>query len=137
MTDYLLDTCAAIWLANGDAWREPAASELPAALESGARYYVSPITAWEVSMLVAKRRIALAMNPDLWFARLCDLPGVKLAAMPPSVLVASTSLPGEAPDDPADCILLATARAFGYNLVTRDQRILDYGALGHVQITAC
>ena len=64
-------------------------------------------------MLVAKGRMALAINPDLWFARLCDLPGAKLAATPPSMLVASTSLPGEAPDDPADSILLATARAFG------------------------
>ena len=79
-------------------------------------------------MLVAKGGIALALTPDLWFERFCDLPGVTLAAMPPSVLVASTILPGQPPGDPADRILIATARAFGYVLVTRDEKILEYGA---------
>ena len=99
MTDYLLDTCAVIWLAHGDPWREPAASELPQAHARGITLFVSPITAWEVAMLVAKGRIALALNPDLWFERFCALPGVKLAAMPPSVLVASTTLPGRPAGD--------------------------------------
>lgn len=137
MTDYLLDTCAAIWLAQGDPWREPAASELPENTEHGAQLFVSPITAWEVGMLVAKGRMALALDPDLWFQRFCDLPGVTLAAMPPTVLVASTMLPDQPPSDPADRILIATARAFGYRLVTRDEKILDYGARGHVQVLAC
>ena len=137
MTDYLLDTCAVIWLAQGDPWREPAASELPKNLERGAQLFVSPITAWEVGMLVAKGRMALALNPDLWFQRFCDLPGITLAAMPPSVLVASTTLPDRPSGDPADRILIATARAFGYVLVTRDEKILKYGACGHVQVMAC
>ncbi len=98
---------------------------------------LAPITAWEVAMLVAKSRMALALDPALWFERFCDLPGVTLAAMPPSVLVASTTLPGQPPGDPADRILIATARAFGYVVVTRDDKILEYGAHGHVQVLAC
>lgn len=137
MTDYLLDTCAVIWLAQGDPWREPAASELPKNRDLGAQFLVSPITAWEVAILVAKGRMALALNPDLWFKRFCDLPGVTLAAMPPSVLVASTTLPDQPSGDPADNILIATARAFGYVLVTRDEKILEYGARGHVQVMGC
>ncbi|MCY3733653.1 MAG: type II toxin-antitoxin system VapC family toxin [Chloroflexi bacterium] len=137
MSGLLLDTCAVIWIAQGDPLREPAASELPEAYERGIPLLVSPITAWEVAMLVAKSRMALALNPDLWFQRFCDLPGVTLAAMPPSVLVASTILPGQPPGDAADRILIATARAFGYVLVTRDEKILEYGAHGHVQVLAC
>ena len=137
MTGLLLDTCAVIWTAQGDPLHEPAASELPKACERGEALLVSPITAWEVAMLVAKGRMALALNPDLWLQRFCDLPGVTLAAMPPSVLVASTTLPGQTPGDPADRILIATARAFGYVLVTRDEKILEYGAHGHVQVLAC
>ena len=137
MPDHLLDTCAVIWLTQGDPWREPAASELPAALDRSATLFVSPITAWEVGMLVAKGRITLALDPDLWFERVCALPDVKLAAMPPSVLAASTALPGQPSGDPADRILIATARAFGYSLVTRDEKILEYGARGHVQVMAC
>lgn len=137
MTDYLLDTCAVIWLAQGDPWREPAASELPENLERGARLFVSPITAWEVGMLVTKARLALALDPDLWFQRFCDLPGINLAAMPATVLAASTRLPDQPPGDPADRILIATARAFGYFLVTRDGGIREYGSRGHVQVLAC
>ena len=54
MTEYLLDTCAVVWTAQGDPLREPAATELPKSLERGARLLVSPITAWEVATLVAK-----------------------------------------------------------------------------------
>ncbi|MCE2541405.1 MAG: type II toxin-antitoxin system VapC family toxin [Acidobacteria bacterium] len=137
MSGLLLDTCAVIWIAQGDPLREPAASELPEACERGIPLLVSPITAWEVGMLVAKGRMALALDPDLWFQRFCDLPGVTLAAMPPTVLVASTTLPDQPPGDAADRILIATARASGYVLVTRDEKILDYGARGHVQVLVC
>jgi PIN domain nuclease of toxin-antitoxin system len=137
MTDFLLDTCAVIWTAHDDPLREPAASQLQSAYRRGARLLVSPITAWEIGMLVAKGRIALATDPNRWFERFCDLPSVTLAAMPTSVLVASTTLPGTPPRDPADRIIIATARAFGYVLATRDARILEYGSQGHVRVVEC
>ena len=137
MTDFLLDTCAVIWTAHDDPLREPAANQLQSAYRRGARLLVSPITAWEIGMLVAKGRIALATDPNRWFERFCDLPSVTLAAMPTSVLVASTTLPGTPPRDPADRIIIATARAFGYVLATRDARILEYGSQGHVRVVEC
>ena len=137
MTEFLLDTCAVLWTAHDDPLREPAASRLQDAYRQGARLFVSPITAWEIAMLAAKGRIALALDPDLWFQRYCDLPSVTLAAMPPSVLVSATRLPGTPPRDPADRIIITTARTFGYVLVTRDARVLEYGAQGHVRVIAC
>ena len=137
MTDFLLDTCAVIWTAHNDPLREPAASRLQDAYRHGARLFVSPITAWEIAMLVAKGKIALALDPGPWFQRYCELPSVTLAAMPTSVLVASTALPGTPPHDPADRIIIATARAFGYVLATRDAKILEHGAHGHVRVIAC
>ena len=137
MTDFLLDTCAVLWTAHNDPLREPAASELQEAYQRGAHLFVSPITAWEIAMLVAKGKIALALDPELWFRRFCELPSVRLAAMPTSVLVASATLPGTPPRDPADRIIIATARAFGYVLTTRDARILDYGSQGHVRVIEC
>ncbi len=133
----LLDTCAVSWIAQGDPLREPAASTLPAGSRAGARSFISPITAWEVSMLTERNRITLALDPQAWFDRACAFPGVSLAKMPPSVLIASTRLPGAPPGDPADRILIATARMFGYTLVTRDQEMLTYGGGGHVQVMAC
>ena len=88
-------------------------------------------------MLVAKGKMALAISPDIWFERFCELPGVALAEMPPSVLIASANLPGAPPADPVDRILVATAREFGYTLVTRDGRLLEYGSRGHVGVMGC
>ena len=115
--------------------REPAASVLRGSEVE--RLVVSSISAWEIATLVAKGKMALSIGPDVWFQRFCELPGVALAEMPPAVLVASASLPGAPPGDPADRILVATARAFGYTLVTRDRKLLEYGRHGHVQVLGC
>lgn len=137
MTVFLLDTCATVWIANGDRLREPAASALRNAHGPDARLAVSPMTAWEIAMLAAKGRIALAIGPDVWFERFCTLPGVTLAELPISVLIAAAALPGSPPADPVDRILAATARAFEYTLVTRDRHLLAYGAIGHARVMAC
>ena len=137
MADVLLDTCAVIWIANGDPLREPASGALEEALAHGGRLFVSPMTAWEIAMLAAKGKIALSLDPEGWFERFQALPGVALAAMPPAVLIQSCALPGVPPADPADCILAATARTFDYTLVTRDRHLLAYGGHGHVRVMAC
>ena len=137
MPEFLLDTCAVIWIARDEPLREPAASALTDLHAEDGRLAVSPITAWEVAMLVAKGRMALSLSPEIWFDGICAIPGVALAGMPPPVLIASCSLPGSPPADPADRILAATARAFGYTLVTRDRHLLDYGSEGHIQVMGC
>ena len=137
MPVYLLDTCAVIWIANGDPLREPAASALREAYADGGGLAVSPMTAWEIAMLVAKNRIALSMDPEAWFDRILALPGVALATLPPPVLIASCALPGVPPADPVDRVLVATARAYGYTLVTRDRHLLAYGGEGHVGVMGC
>ena len=104
MSDFLLDTCAVIWVANNEDLQEPALSELPKACARGSRLFVSPMTAWEIAVLVAKGRIALTNSPDIWFERFCERPEMALAEMLPSVLVASTILPGMPPSDPVDRI---------------------------------
>ena len=134
---YLLDTCTVIWIANGDPLREPAASALREAFADGGGLAVSPMTAWEIAMLVAKNKIALSMDPKAGFDRVLALPGVVLATMPPPVLIASCALPGAPPADPVDRILAATARASGYTLVTRDRHLLAYGGEGHLLVMGC
>ena len=137
MSDFLLDTCAVIWVANSDDLQEPALSELPKACAGGSWLFVSPMTAWEIAVLAAKGKIALASSPDIWFERFCERPEIELAEMTPSVLVASAILPGTPPTDPVDRILAATAREFGYTLVTRDKHLLEYGSRGHIKVIGC
>ena len=137
MAIYLLDTCAVIWIANGVVLREPAAGALEDAPAHGGGVFVSPITAWEIAMLVEKVRITLAMTPEAWFARILGLQELALAELSPAILIQSCSLPGAPPSDPVDRILAATARAFGYTLVTRDRHLLAYGGEGHVRVMGC
>jgi PIN domain nuclease of toxin-antitoxin system len=57
--------------------------------------------------------------------------------MPPELLLLSSFLPGSPPTDPADRIIAATAREYGYTLMTRDSRLLAYAEEGHIRALAC
>jgi PIN domain nuclease of toxin-antitoxin system len=133
----LLDTCAVIWIANGEPITSEAEEIIQEALHAGALAYVSPITAWEIGLLASRGRVRLNISPQLWFERMMAAPGIALANMSPAVLVASSFLPGNPPRDPADRIIAATARELGYRLVTRDRLLLAYGEEGHLQVISC
>lgn len=137
MSALLLDTCAAIWIAEDEPIAAPAAEALDAAARGDVPVLVSPMSAWELGMLVARRRLLMAMAPEAWFRRLLAVPGVALAALTPETLIASSFLPGEPPRDPIDRILAATARAGGHRLVTRDRLLLDYAEQGHLAALVC
>jgi PIN domain nuclease of toxin-antitoxin system len=62
---------------------------------------------------------------------------MRLADLSPEILIAASFLPGKPPRDPADRILLATARDLGATLITRDRALLAYGADGHVSVVEC
>lgn len=132
----LLDTCAVIWLQAGAAFRPEGEAALQDAQRSGTQVLVSPITAWEIGLLVSKGRLALSQPPLSWFERVLDL-GVDLAPLTPDILIASSQLPDSSLRDPADRIVAATARAMRYRLMTRDRPLLDFAASGHVSAIAC
>jgi PIN domain nuclease of toxin-antitoxin system len=137
MQPLLLDTHAAIWITRNEALAPRAAEAVNAAHQAAGIVFVSPITAWEVGLLVSRNRLNLLMTPQRWFARLLSVPGVQLADMSPEILIASSFLPGTPPRDPADRIILATARDLGATLVTRDRLLLKYGEDGQVSTIAC
>jgi PIN domain nuclease of toxin-antitoxin system len=134
---FLLDTCAAIWLSEAQSLSGQATIALEEAYDSGASVYVSPITAWEIGLLVSRGRLSILVRPQLWFRQLFDVLNFRLADMSPELLIASSFLPGSPPRDPADRIMAATAREYGYVLLTRDRPLLDYAARGHIQALAC
>jgi PIN domain nuclease of toxin-antitoxin system len=133
----LLDTCAAIWLANGDPMNNRSRAAIASAQRTGVGVHVSPISAWEIATLVARNRLQLALAPAVWFDRLVALPGVRLAPMPPELLIASAFLPGTPPRDPANRIIAATARTYDLALVTRDGELTLYARAGHVTAIGC
>lgn len=103
----------------------------------GVPVLISPIAAWEIGRLVANGRLALPTSPEAWFEQFMRAPDVELADLAPSILIASSFLPGTPPKDPSDRIMIATARELGFTVVTRDRRILQYAAAGHVRALAC
>jgi len=133
----LLDTCAVIWLSEGEKLADPAIDLLKAADDAGEFTYISPISAWELGLLASRGRIQLLITPQRWFARLFESRGVRLAEMSPDALVASPFLPGKPPRDPADRIIAATARDLGATLITRDRALLGYGKQGHLSVAGC
>jgi PIN domain nuclease of toxin-antitoxin system len=122
---------------NGDPMSADSRAAITAAQTGNAGVYISPMTAWEIATLVAKDRLFLTLSVEDWFDTLLGLTGVRLAAMPPKVLIASASLPGRPPKDPVDRIIAATGRIFGYSMITRDGELILYARAGHVKAIGC
>jgi PIN domain nuclease of toxin-antitoxin system len=137
MPPLLLDTHAAIWITEDQPLAATAIEAIDAAYQAGSAVFVSAITAWEVGLLVSRNRLSLIAKPERWFQRLLAIPGVRLAILSPDILIASSFLPGTPPRDPADRIILATARDLGATLITRDRLLLKYGEDGQVSTIPC
>ena len=132
----LLDTHAVLWLDNGAPMAVAALDAIEAAATTGG-VLVSPISAWEIGLLVAKDRFRLDLDPRAWFERFLALPGVRLTPLTVTAAIASSSLPAPFHADPADRLLVASARELGAPLVTRDAQILAYAEAGHLRALAC
>ena len=137
MAPLLLDTNAAIWIVEDQPIAAAAREAVEDAYRASRTIFVSAITAWEIGLLVSRNRIGLSTTPERWFQRLLAVEGVQMAELSPDLLIASSFLPGEPPRDPADRIILATARDLGAALVTRDRLLLAYGEEGQVSTIAC
>jgi PIN domain nuclease of toxin-antitoxin system len=128
----LLDTHAWIWLFNGSTELSQDVVEQIDLAGNRGKVFVSAISVWELSMLVAKNRVSLSQPIDQWVKKSFSQPGVNLASMLPEIAIESSFLPGEFHGDPADRIIVATARINNLILLTRDQKIISYGEQGYL-----
>ncbi len=126
----VIDTHVLIWLMFGDdrlGGRARGRIDLAAKADG---LLVSAITPWEIGVLVSKKRIDLQRDVMVWVRDALAMPGVTLAALEPEIAVESTRLPFTMHPDPADRILVATARHLGATLVTADRRLLQLSKQG-------
>ena len=134
--EMLLDTCAMIFVSLDTPMQSEGADAIRAASDDG-RLRVSPMSAWEIGMAMSKGRLRSPLTPTEFFRRFLAEMNAETCALTPEILIESSYLPGSPPGDPADRILIATARALDMVLVTRDQPILDYGRAGHLRALEC
>lgn len=127
----LLDTHVVLWAVFDEARLGDEAAKAINLASREDRISISAITPWEIGLLVSKRRINLHRDALEWVRGALANPGVRLAALEPEIAVASSNLPFDMHADPADRILVATARHLGATLVTADETLLALAAKGH------
>ena len=121
----LLDTHVLIWWLTDSARLSPAQREVVASASAASPLLVSDISLWEVAMLHSLGRIRLSVPLRTWLEAAVAPPLVRRHGISPAIAAELASLPESFHRDPADRILVATARVLGATLLTRDRRIVD------------
>ncbi len=83
-------------------------------------------------MLVAKNRLTVTKPLYQWVKEVLAQPGMNLYPLTPEIAIESSFLPGSFHGDPADRIIVATARIADLTLLTRDSKIINYSKNSHV-----
>jgi len=132
----LLDTHVWLWLVAGSPdLSTEARHRIEGAAASGA-LRIAAISLWEIALLASHGRIVLGKSIGLWLEEALADPGPVIDALTPQVAIESYALPEVFHRDPADRLIVATARVASATLMTRDRRILDYAARGHLAAVA-
>ena len=87
---------------------------------------LSAISLWEFSKLLQKGRLAISLNPEEWILLALEMPKLRLVPLSPAIAYRSTILPKPFHEDPADQIIVASAREENALILTSDDRIRSY-----------
>jgi PIN domain nuclease of toxin-antitoxin system len=130
----LLDTHCWLWAQLGLVRRlSQAALKAIQNAESEGGLRVSVISVWELAMLEKRGKLALPMDVRTWVEEALSKPGISVAPLTPEIAIESVHLPGELHGDPADRMLVATARMLGATLLTKDAQLIRYSHQRHVR----
>mgnify|MGYP001184882680 CR=1 FL=1 len=129
----VLDTHVWVWWVHASSQLAPAdLQSLDATIPEGLG--VSIISCWEVAKLVEYGRLRLPDDVEQWLQRALAHPGIQLLDLTPRIVVESTQLPAPFHRDPADQLIVATARVHGLSVVTADEKILNYPHVESVRV---
>jgi PIN domain nuclease of toxin-antitoxin system len=131
----LLDTHCWLWAQLGLIQRlSRAALQAIRSAESDGNLRISVISIWELAMLEQRGRVALPMNVRTWVEQALSKPGIGVTQLTPEIMIESVHLPGEMHGDPADRMLVATARVQGATLLSKDEQLIRYSRQRHVKL---
>ena len=121
----LLDTHTWIWSHSATKRLSDRVTKLIQTTQTDQRAIAS-ISIWEFAMMVTKGRITVKIDPKRWLNNAISMSGLQVIELTPEIAVESCSLPGDFHRDPADRIIVATARTHHLTLLTKDRKILEY-----------
>jgi len=123
---YLLDTHAWVWWHMNPGKLARRVKSLLGATSRYEELLLSAISLWEFCKLLEKGRLGISCDPEEWMREALRMPKLRLTPLSPAIAYRSTALPGPFHNDPADQIIVATAREEKATILTADQRILSY-----------
>ena len=126
----LLDTHVLIWWLQGDGPLSAAQQQVLDAADRDSPLRVSDISLWEIATLHSLNRIRLTLPLRDWLEKATAPPLVRRHGISPAIAAEVTALPHSFHRDPADRILVATARILGATLLTQDRHIVESGLVG-------
>jgi PIN domain nuclease of toxin-antitoxin system len=132
----LLDTHVWIWFMLANAELGVSRRQAINRAAASGQLRVAAISVWEAALLASRGRVALGRPLAQWITEAVSAPGLSIEPLLPQTAAEGCSLPEAFHRDPADRLIVATARVANAILMTRDQRILDYAARGHLTAIA-
>ena len=123
---YILDTHTWIWWHMNPKKLSKKVKKIIENTNSYDEILLSAISPWEFSKLLEKKRIGISCDPEDWISSALDMPKFRLVPLSPVLAYRSTVLPQPFHNDPADQIIVATAREENAIILTKDERILTY-----------
>lgn len=131
----LLDTHIWVWsMLNQTDKISLKIQELMSSAFAEQRLALSTISAWEVGMLAAKQRLQLNLPCLEWVKQASE--GFTLLPLSLDVAVESSFLPNDFHGDPADRIIVTTAKIYHATLITNDAKILAYAKRNILSVLA-
>ena len=132
----LLDTHVWLWLVAGSPDLATEARHTIDRAAAAGTLRIAAISLWEIALLASRGRIVLSKSIGSWLAEALADPAPAIDPLSPQIAVEACSLPEAFHRNPADRMIVATARITNAILITRDQQILDYAARGHLTAIA-
>ncbi|MBI2833168.1 MAG: type II toxin-antitoxin system VapC family toxin [Acidobacteria bacterium] len=119
----LLDTHAWVWWVDRDARLGRTAIEALDTLPADSRPFLADISLWEVAMLVERGRLSFTVPLAEWLDAAAHPRTVRVVPVTPAIAAEVAELPPRFHRDPADRLIVATARVMNLPVLTRDRRI--------------